>query len=102
MPKKDYYEIKIPKAGRPSESRIGGEPGDLYVILNVLQHPVFERRGDDLYMNTSISFVQAALGGEITVTTIEGKHVQVIVQTPGNLNARQKELLREALVGSRK
>ncbi|MBC8522000.1 MAG: molecular chaperone DnaJ [Methanomicrobia archaeon] len=128
------YEIKIPNAGKPAESAIGGEPGDLYVALNVLPHQVFERRGDDLYMRTPISFVQAALGGEITVTTIDGKHVQVkipaetqtdtkfrlhglgmprldglgrgdlyvrvIVRTPGNLTARQTELLREALVGA--
>lgn len=128
------YEIKIPKVGKPAESAIGGEPGDLYVALNVLPHPVFERRGDDLYMRTPVSFVQAALGGELTVTTIEGKQVQVkipaetqtdtkfrlhglgmprldgdgrgdlyvrvIVRTPGNLNARQTELLREALVGA--
>ena len=128
------YEIKIPKAGRPPESRIGGEPGDLYVVLNVLQHPIFERRGDDLYMRTPVSFAQAALGGEVVVTTIDGKHVKVkipaetqtdtklrlrglgmpringggrgdvyveaVVQTPRDLTERQKELLREALVGA--
>jgi molecular chaperone DnaJ len=72
------YEIKIPKAGKPAESAaIGGEPGDMYVVLNVLSHPIFERRGEDLYMRTPISFVQAALGGEVVVTTIEGKYVKV-------------------------
>jgi len=71
------YEIKIPGAGRPPESRIGGEAGDLYVVLNVLPHPVFERRGDDLYMRTPVSFAQAALGGEVVVTTMDGKHVKV-------------------------
>ncbi|MFZ2071275.1 MAG: J domain-containing protein [Halobacteriota archaeon] len=127
------YEITIPKAGRPAESAIGGEPGNLRVVLTVLAHPVFERRGADLYMESSISFAQAALGGEITVKTIDGKqvelnisaetqtdtkfrlhdlgmprlggygrgdlYVRVVVQTPRNLTASQKEQLREALVG---
>jgi molecular chaperone DnaJ len=127
------YEIKIPKAGRPPESMIGGEPGDLHVILNVLPHQIFERRGDDLFMTVPISFAQAALGGEINASTIEGKQVKVtipvetqtnakfrlkglgmprlaggngdlfieaVVQTPRNLTDKQKELLREALVGA--
>ena len=127
------YEIKIPKAGRPPESMVGGEPGDLYVVLNVLPHPIFKRRGDDLFMTVQISFAQAALGGEITASTIEGKQVKVnipaetqtntkfrlqglgmprlsggsgdlfieaVVQTPRNLTDKQKELLREALVGA--
>ena len=127
------YEIKIPKAGRPPESMIGGEPGDLHVILNVLPHRIFERRGDDLFMTVPISFAHAALGGEINASTIEGKQVKVtipaetqtnakfrlkglgmprlaggngdlfieaVVQTPRNLTDKQKELLREALVGA--
>ena len=73
------YEIKIPKAGRPSESVIGGEPGDLYVLLNVLPHRIFERRKDDLYMSVPVSFAQAALGGEVMATTIEGKQVKVTI-----------------------
>ena len=128
------YEIIIPKAGRASESQIGGVPGDLHVILNVLPHSVFERRGADLYMKVSISFAQSALGGEIMVRTIDGKQVKVkipaetqtdsklrlrglgmlrrgdkghgdlyvavVVETPRNLTAQQKELLRQALVGA--
>jgi len=127
------YEIKIPRAGRPPESRPGGEPGDLYVLINVLPHQVFERRGNDLYMTVPIGFVEAALGGEVTARTIDGKSVKVkipeetqtgskfrlsglgmprleggrgdlyieaAVQTPRRLTKQQKELLREALVGT--
>ena len=39
--------------------------GDLYVILNVEKHPIFERHGDDIYVVKEIDFPQAALGGEL-------------------------------------
>jgi molecular chaperone DnaJ len=88
------YEIRIPKAGRPSESVIGGEPGDLYVVINVLPHRIFERRGDDLYMTAPISFAQAALGGEVVAKTIEGKQVKVKIppETQTNTKFRLKGL----------
>lgn len=88
------YEIRIPKAGRPPESVIGGEPGDMYVVINVLPHRIFERRGDDLYMTAPISFAQAALGGEETVTTIESKQVKVKIpaETQTNTKFRLKGL----------
>jgi molecular chaperone DnaJ len=82
------YEIKIPKAGRPPESRLGGGPGDLYVLLNVLPHPIFERQGDDLYMKTPISFAQAALGDEVTITTLEGKHVKLKIPAETQTNTK--------------
>ncbi len=82
------YEIKIPKAGRPPESMIGGEPGDLHVVINVLPHRIFERRKDDLYMTVPVSFAQAALGGEETVTTIEGKQVKVKIPAETQTHAK--------------
>ncbi len=51
----------------------GGPPGDLYVILHVAQHEIFQRDGDDLHCEVPISFIQAALGAEIEVPTLEGK-----------------------------
>ena len=71
------YKIKIPHAGEPSKSAISGEPGDVYIVLNVLPHPIFERRGDDLYMEEPISFIKAALGGELMIKSIDGKNVTV-------------------------
>ncbi|MFN3477360.1 MAG: DnaJ C-terminal domain-containing protein, partial [Candidatus Methylomirabilales bacterium] len=50
----------------------GGASGDLYVEVNIKEHPLFERRGDDLFCEVPISFVQAALGAEIRVPTLEG------------------------------
>jgi molecular chaperone DnaJ len=51
----------------------GGSPGDLYVILHVSAHEIFQRDGDDLHCEVPVSFVQAALGSEIEVPTLEGK-----------------------------
>ncbi len=51
----------------------GGRPGDLYVLVRVAPHPVFERRGKDIYVKQRISMYQAALGCEIEVPTLSGK-----------------------------
>lgn len=51
----------------------GGPPGDLYVILHVKSHDIFQRDGDDLVCDVPISFVQAALGSEIDVPTMTAK-----------------------------
>jgi molecular chaperone DnaJ len=49
-----------------------GEPGDLYVVVHVKQHPQFLREGDDLLNVAVITYPQAALGAEISVPTLEG------------------------------
>jgi molecular chaperone DnaJ len=51
----------------------GGPPGDLYVVLHVKPHDIFQRDGDDLLCEVPVSFVQAALGAEIDVPTLAGK-----------------------------
>jgi len=51
----------------------GGPPGDLYVVVYVKPHEVFQRNNSDLLAEVSIGFSQAALGAEIEVPTIEGK-----------------------------
>ena len=53
----------------------GGPQGDLYVILHVQAHEIFQRDGDDLHCEVPVSFIQAALGSEIEVPTLEGKSV---------------------------
>jgi molecular chaperone DnaJ len=76
-------EVKIP-AGIDDSMRIrstgngepgmnGGPPGDLYVEIHIKPHAVFQRDGDDLHCEMPISFVKAALGGEIEVPTLSGK-----------------------------
>ena len=51
----------------------GGPPGDLYVVISLERHPLFERDGSDIHCEVPIQFVQAALGAEIEVPTVEGK-----------------------------
>ncbi len=53
--------------------RRGGENGDLIVEINIRPHPVFTRRGYDVFCEVPISFTEAALGGEIMIPTLEGK-----------------------------
>ncbi len=55
------------------ESGLGGAPpGDLYVVLTVRDHPLFERQGGDILCEVPVTFVQAALGDEIEVPSLEG------------------------------
>lgn len=76
-------DIKIP-AGVESGSRLrvsgegeaglrGGSPGDLYVYLYVKKHSKFERQGDDVISEISLSVTQAALGTTVMVETLDGK-----------------------------
>jgi molecular chaperone DnaJ len=81
--KRRKIDIKIP-AGVDTGNRIrvngagelgvrGGPPGDLYVVLVVRDHEFFEREGADVYCEVPLTFVQAALGDEIEVPTIDGR-----------------------------
>jgi molecular chaperone DnaJ len=51
----------------------GGPAGDLYVVLHVKEHEIFKREDDDLICEVPVSFIQATLGAEIEVPTLEGK-----------------------------
>ncbi len=62
--------LRVPAEGERGAN--GGPPGDLYVVLEVKEHPFFERRGADLYCTIPISVAQAALGTEITVPGLNG------------------------------
>lgn len=74
------------KMGGEGEAGIrGGYSGDLYIVLHVAPHRHFERHGDDLVCEIPISITQAALGAEITVPTLEAKHVKLKIP-PGTQN----------------
>ena len=64
---------RLRSSGNGEAGMRGGSPGDLYVVLHVKSHEIFERDGDDLICEVPISFVQAALGAEIEVPTLDGK-----------------------------
>lgn len=64
--------IRIREKGEPGMN--GGGRGDLLVTVLVDRHPTFQRQEYDLYSSEPISFTQAALGGKITITTIDGDY----------------------------
>jgi molecular chaperone DnaJ len=83
MPKTTKLNVKIP-AGVDTGSRLrsagngeagvgGGHTGDLYIVLSVKEHELFERHGDDLFCEIPIKFTLATLGGTIEVPTLFGK-----------------------------
>lgn len=64
--------IRIRAKGEPGIN--GGERGDLLVTVLVDRHPTFQRQEYDLYSSEPISFTQAALGGKVTISTIDGPY----------------------------
>lgn len=82
---KRSLKVRIPSGvGDGSRLRLAGEgeagdegmpAGDLYVVTRVLKHPIFEREGNDLACEITVSFTQAALGARVEVPTLEGSDV---------------------------
>lgn len=64
---------RLRMAGQGEPGTNGGPAGDLYIFLEVKEHPLFERRGADLYCTIPVSITQAALGAKITVPTLKGQ-----------------------------
>lgn len=64
---------RLRSVGNGAAGSRGGASGDLYVVLTVAPHDIFQRDGDDLLCEVPVSFVQAALGGEVDVPTLTGK-----------------------------
>ncbi|GIV00621.1 MAG: chaperone protein DnaJ [Actinomycetota bacterium] len=66
----DGLELRVSGAGNAGVA--GGRPGDLYIQVRVAEHPVFERRGQDLFAVLEVPMEQAALGAELEIDTLEG------------------------------
>lgn len=120
---------RIRLAGEGEAGLRGGPSGDLYIFIEVREHPIFQRDGVHLFCRVPISITTAALGGEVEVPTIDGGRsrvkvpvgaqtgkqlrlrakgmpalrgggsgdmvLELAVETPVNLTARQRELLIE-------
>ncbi|MCG6884921.1 MAG: molecular chaperone DnaJ [Silicimonas sp.] len=120
---------RIRLAGEGEAGLRGGPSGDLYIFIEVAEHPLFQRDGNVLFCRVPVSMTSAAIGGDIEVPTIEGGRsrvkipagsqsgrqmrlrgkgmpslrgggagdmlIELAVETPVNLTARQKELLHE-------
>ena len=120
---------RIRHAGEGEAGLRGGPSGDLYIFIEVKEHPIFQRDGMMLHCRVPVAMATAALGGEVEVPTIDGGRsrvkiqagaqsgrqmrlrgkgmpalrgggtgdmiIELAVETPVNLTAKQKELLRE-------
>jgi molecular chaperone DnaJ len=64
---------RIRLTGEGEAGEMGGPPGDLYVNIHVKKHPIFTREESDLHCEVPISFITAALGGELDVPTLNGR-----------------------------
>ena len=69
----------------------GGPPGDLYVVINLKEHSVFQREGNDLHCEMPLSFSTAALGGEIAIPTLDG---EAMIKIPAETQTGQVFRLR--------
>jgi chaperone protein DnaJ len=83
VPKTTKLNVRIPpgvdtgsrlrSVGNGEAGQAGGQPGDLYIVITVAEHEVFERQNDDLFCEVPIKFTLATLGGSIEVPTLSGK-----------------------------
>jgi len=73
---RDDQKLRLKGKGMPGEN--GGSPGDLYIAIHVKNHKLFERDGDDIYIDHEIPFTTAALGGKTQVSGLE-KEINVSV-----------------------
>ena len=71
----DGQTIRLSEQGEVGFRPASGKsvPGDLYITVHINQHPIFDRRGDDIYYKLVINFSQAALGDKIEIPTLQGK-----------------------------
>ena len=79
---------RIRLAGEGEAGVRGGPPGDLYIFLAIKPHELFHRDGADLYCRVPISMVQAAVGGEVNVRTLDGSESKVKIPE-GTQSGRQ-------------
>jgi molecular chaperone DnaJ len=79
----DGGKVRVKGRGEPGEAG----PGDLYVIVNVVPHPVFSRKGENIHLTVPVTFTEAALGADIPVPTLEGDEVKLRI-APGTANGK--------------
>lgn len=63
--------VRVPGEGEPSPT--GGQPGDLYLVIEVMEHPVYKREGNNLRMRQYVDLYTMVLGGDVTVQTLKGR-----------------------------
>jgi molecular chaperone DnaJ len=79
----DGAKIRVKGKGAPGEAG----PGDLFILLHVKPHPIFSRKAENLLLTLPVTFVEATLGADIKVPTLDGDEVTVRL-APGTPNGR--------------
>ena len=87
---RDGQRIRL--QGKGNAGVHGGAPGDLYLIVRVGPHPVFQRVGDDIHITVPVTVAEAALGAKVDVPTIDGR---AQLKIPPGTQPGQKLRLRE-------
>jgi molecular chaperone DnaJ len=96
----ETFEVRIPPGvdtgsrvrvpGKGNAGAGGGPPGDLYIVTEVETHPIFERKGDNIYVKVPVSVAEAALGAKVEVPTLVGP--STIKIPPGTQGGQQLRL----------
>jgi len=78
---------RVRLSGKGNQGYAGGQPGDLYLVVSVMDDPRYERKEDDLYGQLPVDLYTAVLGGEVTVPTLESS---VRLKIPAGTQSGQK------------
>jgi molecular chaperone DnaJ len=99
--KPESFEVRIPPGvdtgsrvripGKGNAGSGGAPPGDLFIVTDVEPHPVFERKGDNIYVKVPVTVTEAALGAKVEVPTIDGP---TTIKVPPGTQSGQKLRLR--------
>ena len=97
----ETFEVRIPPgvdtgsrvrvAGKGNSGVNGGAAGDLYLVTEVEAHPLFERKGDNIYIKVPVTFTEAAMGAKVDVPTLDGP---TTIRIPPGIESGQKLRLR--------
>jgi molecular chaperone DnaJ len=97
----ETFDVRIPPgvdtgsrvrvAAKGNAGAAGGPPGDLYIVTEVEPHPLFERKGDNIYVKLPVTVTEAALGAKVEVPTLDGP---TTIKIPPGTQSGQKLRLR--------
>ena len=90
--------LRVP--GKGSAGTQGAPAGDLYITINVEEHPVFRREGDDIHIQLPVTVTEAGLGAAIEVPTVDGRALLKIPR--GSQNAQRLRMREKGVDNSRR
>jgi curved DNA-binding protein len=91
---KDGSRIKVSGKGEPGPGE--GPRGDLYLVVSVRPHPVFQRKGNDINVEVDVPLADAVLGGEVGVPSLKGKNLSLKIP-PETQNGKMFRLKQQGM-----